>query len=80
MRDRVERLLEVHEAYIEWLLMLACTVVNIGITFLPRDSTRARYMLWPSVHLSVGLSVCPSVKVGVLSNRPNVGSSKQHHR
>jgi len=26
MRDRVERLLEVHEARIEWLLMLACLV------------------------------------------------------
>ena len=26
MRDRVERLLEVHEAHIEWLLMLACLV------------------------------------------------------
>ena len=26
MRDRVERLLEVHKAHIEWLLVLACLV------------------------------------------------------
>ena len=26
MRDRVKCLLEVHEAHIEWLLMLACLV------------------------------------------------------
>ena len=26
MGDRVERLLEVHKAYIEWLLVLACLV------------------------------------------------------
>ena len=26
MRDRVERLLEVHKAHIEWLLMLVCLV------------------------------------------------------
>ena len=29
MRDRIERLLEVHEAHIEWLLMLARTGIYV---------------------------------------------------
>ena len=57
MGDRVERLLEVHKAHIEWLLVLACLVHQYSeirdlIYCPPKSAILTRQFLTEQVYLS----------------------------